>query len=378
MLRGMAKQTPWSYRTVIMQLDDVRGYVQLAKSDLLIEKNRLKKIKQGFDVINEIHFKTKITDPQLKQALNSTRKKYLRVRDEAATLKKSIDAALLKSDKLMESMGEDLEVTRKFYAQTLKSFYFEPSLILFFPQAWNDIGYAFEEWRESYTKFYHPLIVWVQWGNFLMIMSGITVVLWLLLRTMVKKMLRRPIFSNHQLSFYNTGLFLISLGTAILVARVFTLFTANQITGLVWTEAITLGAIHLHPQFSLGPGKSSACPLIYTPMFILWSLMTAGDIMHMLTLPAECLSVVWFLLSVAGLAALHFNRNRYTLQITRSTSKANKVVLCGSAIFTLLGFGTQAMMLTQIWFLFLGDHENLYRPENDPYHRPAPTGVSAS
>ena len=88
-------------------------------------------------------------------------------------------------------------------------------------------------------------------------------------------------------------------------------------------------------------------------MFILWSLMTAGDIMHMLTLPAECLSVIWFVLSIAGLAALHFNRNRYTLQITRSTSKANKIILSASALFTLVGFGTQAMMLTQIWFLFL-------------------------
>ncbi|TIH15342.1 mechanosensitive ion channel protein MscS [Marinifilum sp. JC120] len=353
MLRGMAKQTPWSYRTVIMQLDDVRSYVQLAKSDLLIEKNRLKKIKQGFDVINEIHFKTKITDQQLKHKLIETKGKYLRVRKEAATLKRTIDAALLKSDKLVESLAEDHKVTHKFYAQTLKSFYFEPNLILFFPQAWKDISYSFEEWRESYTKFYHPLIVWVEWNDFLLIMSAVTILLWLILRALVKKMLRRPMFSNHQLSFYNRGLFLISLGTAILFARVFTLFTANQITGLLWTEAITLGAIICTRNFLWVREKVQPAPLIYTPMFILWSLMTAGDIMHMLTLPAECLSIVWFALSIAGLAALHFNRNRYTLQITRSTSKANKVILASSAFFTLLGFGTQAMMLTQIWFLFL-------------------------
>ncbi|WP_320172726.1 mechanosensitive ion channel domain-containing protein [Maridesulfovibrio sp.] len=353
MLRGMAKQTPWSYRTVIMQLDDVQDYILLAKSDLLIEKNRLKKIKQGFDVINEIHFKTKITDPLLKQKLTSTRGKYLRVRDEAATLKKTLDAALLKSDSLIASMSEDREVTHNFYAQTLKNFYFEPSLVLFFPQAWNDLGYAFEEWKDSFTKFYHPLIVWVDWSNFLIIMSGITIVLWLILRILVKRMLCRPMFSNHRLALYNTGLFLISFGTAILFARIFTLFTANQITGLLWTEAITLGIIICTRNFLWAREKVQPAPLIYTPMFILWSLMTAGDIMHMLTLPAECLSVIWLVLSIAGLAALHFNRNRYTLQITRSTSKANKIILSASVLFTLLGFGTQSMMLTQIWFLFL-------------------------
>ena len=64
-------------------------------------------------------------------------------------------------------------------------------------------------------------------------MSGITIVLWLILRTLVNRMLARPMFSNHRLSLYNTGLFLISLGTAILFARIFTLFTSNQISGLV-------------------------------------------------------------------------------------------------------------------------------------------------
>jgi len=353
MLRGMAKQTPWSYRTVIMQLNDVEGYIQLAKSDLLIEKNRLKKIKQGFDVLNEIHFKAKITDDQLRTKLKQTKIEYERVRAKAATLKKMIDAALLKSDKLLEAMNEDLKITNKFYSHTLKSFYFEPGLILFFPQAWNDISYAFNEWRESYTKFYHPLIVWVDWGNFLIIMSAITLGLWIFLRTSISKMLRRPMFRNHQLSFYNSGLFLISLGTAIYFARLFTLFTANQITGLLWTETITLGAIVCTRNFLWAREKVQPASLIYTPMFILWTLMTAGDIMHMLTLPAECLSIIWFMLSIAGLVALHANRKRYALQITRSTSKANKIILVSSALFTLIGFGTQAMMLTQIWFLFL-------------------------
>lgn len=353
MLRGMAKQTPWSYRTVLMQIDDVRAYVQLAKSDLLIEKNRLKKIKQGFDVINEIHFKTKITNSQLRKKLGETRETYIQVRKNAAILKKNIDSALLKSDKLQKSIAKNRKVTQKFYAQTLKRFYFEPSLILFFPQAWKDIEYSFAEWRESYAKFYHPLIVWVEWENFLLIMCGVTIMLWLTLRALVTRMLRRPMFSRHKLSFYNKGLFLIALGAAIWLARVFTLFTANQITGLLWTEAVTLGAIICTRNFLWAREKIKPAPLIYTPMFTLWSLMAAGDIMHMLTLPAECLSIVWFVLSLAGLAAMHFNRNRYNLPITRSTFKANKVVLAGSAVFTLIGFGTQAMMLTQIWFLFL-------------------------
>ncbi|NDV25109.1 mechanosensitive ion channel family protein [Desulfovibrio sp. JC010] len=353
MLRGMAKQTPWSYRTVLMQLHDLGSYVRLAKADLLIEKNRLKKIKAGFDVINEIHFKTKITDPLLKQKLIETKTEYERVRDDASAVKRNLDAELEKSDRLMEYITEATKVTEKFYASTLKRFYFQPHLILFFPQAWKDISYSFAEWQESYTKFYHPLIVWVEWGNFLLIMSGITVFLWLTLRYLVKKMLRRPMFSKHQLSFYNKGLFLISLGAAILFARFFTLFTANQVTGLVWTEIITLGAIICTRNFLWAREKVQPAPLIYTPMFILWSLMTAGDIMHMLTLPAECLSVIWFVLSLSGLAALHFNRRRYVLPITQATSQANKVILGSGALLTLVGFGTQAMILTQIWFLFL-------------------------
>ncbi|WP_415714589.1 mechanosensitive ion channel family protein [Maridesulfovibrio sp.] len=353
MLRGMAKQTPWSYRTVLMQLNDVGSYVRLAKSDLLIEKNRLKKIKIGFDVINEIHFKTKITDKQLKQKLTETKIKYLEVRNDAAELKKILDAELEKSDQLVEYIKQATKVTEKFYATTLKNFYFEPNLVLFFPQAWKDTAYSFEEWQESYTKFYHPLIVWVEWSNFLLIMCSITVLLWWILRTMAKRMLCRPMFNSHRISYYNKGLFLISLGTAILLARQLTMFTANQITGLIWTEAITLGAIICTRNFLWAREKVRPAPLIYTPMFILWSLMAAGDIMHMLTLPAECICVVWFVLSLAGLCALHLNRRRYVLPITQATSKANKIILCCGALVTLLGFGTQAMILTQIWFLFL-------------------------
>jgi len=268
-------------------------------------------------------------------------------------LKKTIDAELARADNLTQNTHEDLEVTKKYYSQTLKDFYFArgPSLIL--SHNWLDIAYSFEEWKENYSDFYHPLIVWVDWGHFLAYLAAITAILWLILRNSVKHLLERPMFSKHQLSFYNSGLMLIAAGTGIFISRHLTLFTSNQITGLVWSEAMTLGIIICSRNFLWAREHAKPAPLVLSPMFTLWCLMTAGDVLHMLTVPMDCLGGIWFLLSLGGLLFMHFNRQKYLLSITKSTFTANKVILGTGAFITIFGFGSQAMIFTQIWFLFL-------------------------
>ncbi|WP_432737706.1 mechanosensitive ion channel family protein [Maridesulfovibrio sp. FT414] len=353
MLRGLAKGSPWSYRTVLMQLDAVESYIELAKSDLLTEKNRLRKIKRDFDVLAQIHFKSKITDTALIALLQSAKSQYLVLRDDAASLKKNIDSALDRADELNKGLQEDRRVTQDFYAQTMHDFYFSQGLSLLSPENWPDITYAFHEWNENYSKFYHPLIVWVQWGKFLAFLTGFTVLLWVVLRNLVSHLLKRSMFSTHRISYYNSGLLLISLGFGVYAARMMTLFTSNQITGLIWTEAITLGVIICSRNFLWAREKAKPAPLILSPMFTLWCLMTAGDILHMLTIPMDCLGIIWFFLSLGGLAFIHANRRVYNLSVTRATSKASRFILGAGSFVTLFGFGSQAMILTQIWLLFL-------------------------
>lgn len=353
MLRGLAKQTPWSYRTVLMQLDDVKSYILQTKNTLLIEKDRLKKIKNDFDVLAEIHFKTKITNTTLKTLLQQSKDKFIKVREEAALLKKSFDTALAKADELVENTNKERQVTLKYYRNTITGFYLErgPSLLL--SRSWMDISYSFDEWHDSYLKFYHPLIIWVHWGKFLTFLTILTGIMWFTLRKMVKHLLTRRMFSKHNISFYNTGLFLIALGTSIFISRNMTLFTSNQITGLLWSESLTLGIIICSRNFLWAREGAKPAPLIFSPMFTLWCLMTAGDITHMLTVPMDCIGIIWCFLSLAGLVYIHLNRHRYSLNITKSTSTANKIILGLGTVVTILGFGTQAMIVTQIWFLFL-------------------------
>ncbi|WP_027720925.1 mechanosensitive ion channel family protein [Maridesulfovibrio zosterae] len=353
LLRGLAKRTPWAYRTVLMQLDDVTGYIERAKDELLIEKNRLKKIKDDFAVLSEIHFNSKIYDKKLLKLITSSKEHFIAIRNDAATLKRSIDMSLAKADALDSNIADELKITRKYYAQAIRTFYFTMGSSPLLSHNWIDISYSFEEWSNSYLRFYQPLIVWVHWGNFLIYMVLIAGICWLILRNLVTHLLKRQMFANHKISFYNKGLIFISLGAGMFIARFMTLFTSNQITGLVWSELMTLGIIICARNFLWAREKEQPTRLIRSPMFTLWCLMTAGDIMHMLTMPMNCLSVIWFFLSIAGLASMHFNRHRYKLQITRSTFNANKIILGTGAAVTLLGFGTQAMILTQIWFLFL-------------------------
>ncbi|WP_320169097.1 mechanosensitive ion channel domain-containing protein [Maridesulfovibrio sp.] len=352
-LRGLAKRTPWSYRTVLMQLDDVRAYVLRAKTELLIEKNRLKKIKKDFDVLSGIHFKSRLTDDRLKLLLEKTKEKYIEVRENAAELKKNLDSALARSDELLANTESNREATSGYYAQSLRDYYFEPGLSLLSSTSWPDIKYSFDDWKHNYAKFYHPLIVWVHWGDFLTYLAIITIGLWLFLRQGVKRLLRRPAFGDHGLSCYNFGLIMISLGIGMYIARSVTLFTSNQITGLLWSEAITLGIITCARNFLWAREKTKPTPLIYSPMFTLWCLMTAGDFMHIMTLPMDCIGVVWFFLSLAGFAFMQINRHKFRLGITRSTSKANRTVLAAGCLISLFGFGTQAMILTQLWFMLL-------------------------
>ncbi|CCO22125.1 mechanosensitive ion channel domain-containing protein [Maridesulfovibrio hydrothermalis] len=353
LLRGLAKRTPWSYRTVLLQLNDVDSYIKLAKADLLIEKNRLKKIKRTFSVLREIKIQENVKSSFNKALLKRTKSKFATLRAETAKFKQELDKALAKSDVLAASVQENRELTSKYYAESIKNFYFERGPSLLSSHSWIDISYSFKEWEHGYSKFYHPLFVWVNWNDFLTYMAIITIILWLLLRHGVKSLLKRPLFKKHNLALYSRGVLLISFGAAILISRHITLFTSNQITSLIWAESITLGIIICARNFLWAREDAKPATLIYTPMFTLWCLMTAGDFLHMLTIPVDCLGIIWLFLSIAGLAAMHYSRNRYTLNITRVTFKANKIILATGALVTIFGFGTQAMILTQVWFLFL-------------------------
>ena len=184
-------------------------------------------------------------------------------------------------------------------------------------------------------------------------MAIIAFACWIFLRQAVKILLKRCIFATHSMSAYNFGLIMLSLGAGIFIARQVTLFTSNQITGLVWSELITLGVIICARNFLWANEKSKPAQLSHSPMFTLWCLMTAGDILHMLTIPVECIGTIWIFFSLTAIAVIRRNRKKQSLKITKTTSKITMYILALCSVLTIFGLGTQAMMSAQLWFLFL-------------------------
>ncbi|SDL38784.1 Mechanosensitive ion channel [Maridesulfovibrio ferrireducens] len=353
LLRGLAKRTPWSYRTILLQLEDLKDYVLYAKKDLLLEKNRLKKIKKDIDILSELNIQDSLESNVKKDLLKRTLDSFTEIHHHSRLIKKDLDKALARADETVAAIARNSKLTTKHYADSMESFYFEAGPSLLAANNWQDITYAFDEWQKGHSKFYYPLFVWVSWTNFMAYMSIIALVCWVLLRQSVKTLLKRPNFSKHSMSSYNFGLLMLSLGAGIFIARHITLFTSNQITGLVWSELITLGIIICARNFLWTKEKTKPAPLIYTPMFTLWCLMTAGDMLHMLTVPVDCIGIIWICFSLAALAVISINRKKQSLKITKTTSKITIYVLTIGSILTLFGLGAEAMISTQLWFLFL-------------------------
>ncbi|OEU66121.1 MAG: mechanosensitive ion channel protein MscS [Desulfovibrio sp. S3730MH75] len=353
LLRGLAKRTPWSYRTILLQLDDLNDYVLNAKKNLLLEKNRLKNIKKDIDILEQLNIGNSLKANVKKDLLHETYQKFNEIHKHASIIKKEIDTSLSRADRTIAAIDENRVLTTTYYRTSMESFYFEDGPTLLELSSWQDISYAFNEWNRNHSKFYYPLFVWVNWTDFMIYLTIISFVCWIALRQSVKALLRRPSFIKHSMSAYNLGLMMLSLGAGIFLARKVTLFTSNQITGLIWTELITLGIIICARNFLWARKKSQPAPLIFTPMFTLWALMTAGDILHMLTLPVDCIGTVWICLSLLALVVMRSNRKRQSLAITKTTSKVSMYILGLGAFATIFGLGAQAMIATQLWFLFL-------------------------
>ncbi len=353
LLRGLAKRTPWSYRTILLQLDDLNDYILNAKKNLLIEKNRLKNIKQDIDILAQLNIDTSLKANVKKELLNKTYKKFNEIHAHASVIKKEIDKSLSRADRAVAAIEENRVQTTTYYRTAMEDFYFESGPTLLEPSSWQDISYSFHEWNRSHSKFYYPLFVWVSWTDFMIYLAIISLVCWVVLRHAVKTLLKRPSFIKHSMSAYNFGLMMLSIGAGIFISRKITLFTSNQITGLIWTELITLGIIICARNFLWAREKSQPAPLVFTPMFTLWALMTAGDILHMLTMPVDCIGTIWICLSLIALAVMRSNRKRQSLAITKTTSKVSMYILGLGAFATIFGLGAQAMITTQVWFLFL-------------------------
>ena len=353
LLRGLAKQTPWSYRTILLQLEDLKDYVLYAKKDLIVEKNRLKKIKKDIDLLSELNIGNSLELNVKKELLTKTIDSFKQIRTLSKVIKKEIDVALTSADETINEISQNKKITTKYYAGSMESFYFQKGPSLLDSTNWQDISYAFEEWEQGHSKFYYPLFVWVNWTNFMTYMAIIAFACWIFLRQAVKILLKRCIFATHSMSAYNFGLIMLSLGAGIFIARQVTLFTSNQITGLVWSELITLGVIICARNFLWANEKSKPAQLSHSPMFTLWCLMTAGDILHMLTIPVECIGTIWIFFSLTAIAVIRRNRKKQSLIITKTTSKITMYILALCSVLTIFGLGTQAMMSTQLWFLFL-------------------------
>ncbi len=353
LLRGMAKRTPWAYRTLIVQLEDLNRYVELSKGSLILQKDRLKSIKETFKALSGLDLKPRLETTEIGPLLEKTENNFKKLSTESSALKKEIDAELTRADKISLEIKADRKSTLSYYAEAMKGYYFSQGPSLLNRHDWRDISFKFKEWRQGVLKFWHPLFIWVEWSEFLFYFAAITAALWQGLRTSISRILKRPAFSEHSMRDYNAGVFFIAAGIGVYAATNITIFTFNQITGLVWTQLLTLGIITIARNFLWAYENDRPAPLFKTPLFTLWMLMVSGDIIHMLALPASCVGLPWLILSTAGLFRMLSNRKYQHLPATRVTANLSLKLLLLGIIFTLFGFGTQVMIVTQIWFMLL-------------------------
>lgn len=412
LLRSVAGDTPWAYRTLFNQFWALQVYVELQKKPLEQRKRSLMQVRNDYESLSEIEAKSKDRDPRSRttRALAKPVRELHKLKQEVSAAKESINAALAPSDNLLQQIAAARAATLEAYYDSLTSYYLEPSAPLWSFEGLFRLQQDLADWALNTPRFWAPLIVWIHWWAFL----GALVLYWALFFSSGWLLLRRlsarkgSRWSPRPLSF---GLAMATLSLANLAALCNALFTPNQLTMLsipvfatlgvqqlcrkllhpdrFWEEgalaaACANGSAALAPEDEDAGGTSEADPEALAsveaqsaaedaagrstatgapvgevrqtslgPLFPLWLLTAAGVFLQVLNAPASVLQLVWLAALVAGGLWVRRRARSVDDPVEKSMLRVSQWLMAGLAVGAVFGFAALALALFQAWFMLL-------------------------
>jgi small-conductance mechanosensitive channel len=397
LLRSVAGDTPWAYRTLSNQFLALHAYVELHKRPLEERKSTLLQARNDYRDLSEIEAKSRSRYPRSSTtlALAQPVRELHQLKQEVLKAKENINKALAPSDSLLQQIKAARNATLDTYYSSLESYYMKPSAVLWSFEGLFRLRKDLLDWGSNTPRFWAPLIIWVHWGEFfgyLLLYWALSFFsCWLLLRWAA----RRASFGNPRpLRF---GLAMLTLAGAILAALCDSLFTMNQLTMLAIPVFATLGLQQmcrelLHPapvaaqrapdesrdggEENLGDPemedisveKSTGAEAESSPppsavglvrrtslgsLFPLWLLMVGGVLLQAANTPAMLLQFVWLIFLIATGVWVFRHTRRVVDPVEKFLLRASLWFMGAMAGMTVFGFAALALVLFQAWFMLL-------------------------
>jgi len=325
LLRGVAGNTPWASRTLLMQLSELSHAVSATRSPLEDMQNSLSRTKQEYATLRQIRAKNssrEYTD-LINEELAGPGHDFKDLKREVDAVKDDVDEALLQAT----ALSADIEAARgdeiARFIVVFKSTYFAASGSLLRPAGLFAAADDFGEWLGSAPRFWRPILAWTPWMHYGLVT---TVNIGLFLGVFFFCTRRRLEWRRAVLP----GVIWLAIGGGLWAARQVVLFCGSQFTSLLWVAAMVCGFVRL-----LRCGRSLP---VYFGCFL------AGTLLDIVNMPASVVCALWPV--VTGFAAWRL----YGAGAGRSFHCWGLVAAGGAS---LLGYGPQALMLVQAIFMLL-------------------------
>jgi small-conductance mechanosensitive channel len=331
-LRAVAGDTPWALRSLLSLYTGLDRFLERRTMQLRLVETRLERIKQESAVLSEIRSRGPNNDynDATVAALAEPTRKMDAIRAQVDVLKTQADGILAQFKSLEQTADGSREALKHDYIKVFKAHFFAPSHPFLDGYGLVLLESKTRDWLNDFPMFAVPVLAGTNWA----LLAGVAIPLWLAL-WFVGRWAGRWSGSRNTTrggASSRLGWALLSFGVVVMYVDSDVLaFTSNHMLNLMLVVVAAWGAVIL-TRGRLAPGALD---------FFL-KLFVAGSLAQMMDLPAELVCLAWT--PVMALAA--WNRRRRGRR-----AEAAGLALLGAVC--LAGFGPQALMAAQAWFLLL-------------------------
>lgn len=368
---GVAGRTPWAMRSLRAHYQSMALALEREAGMLRLTKEHLERIKQENATLREIKRKgpENAYNDATVAALEEPTRKMGAIKAEVDGLKADIDGVLQMFADLEENVGEANRDFLEDYIDIFKEHFFREVHAPLDTYGIKLLESRAGEWAGDFPRFIGPVLAWTRWGD----LAAVGLPVWLAVLFAGRWLVRRlgspgagalaacgaapgktdtepagaaeaplagdpgepaqaaspPAAGAPPPGVRKVGWGLLSFGVVFFMVSWFVPFTANHALNLLLVAVAAAGAVLLLRR-RLEPG-------LLDFFLILYGL---GTLLDILGAPAEVLSVAW----IPVMAWAAWNRWRTGCRRTAWAFGA-------LGVLSLLGFGAQAVVLVQAWFL---------------------------
>ncbi|HCR14194.1 MAG TPA: mechanosensitive ion channel protein, partial [Desulfovibrio sp.] len=317
LLRGVAGETPWASRSLLMQLRELTAAVDVACEPLRDMRDALARTKQEYAVLRQIRARNASREyaELVSEELSGPGREFKELKGDVDAVKAEVDASLAQAT----ALDADIEVARQEevdrFVALFKQTYFASSGSLLAVSGLAGMVDDFFQWRNAAPRFWKPVASWTLWERYLAAAAAYCL---LLLGVLHLCRRRFPAIGKRPLG----PLVWIVAGLALFAGRQTVLFAANQFTSLAWVLAVSWGLVGM-----LGGGAR------LRTLFVCFAATAACDVGNV---PA---SVAGATLPVLAAAAI------WRLRRCGCGLTSDAVALAAAGVAGVFGYGPQGVAL---------------------------------